>query len=731
MKLFIIANRLPVKAQKTANGHFEFTRSEGGLATGLASLEMDIEIHWIGWPGIFIDNIQERQDIQNQLESMNFHPVFLTEPQIRNYYEGYSNSTLWPLCHYFYTFVEYENLYWETYKEVNMLFSLKTSELATSGDVVWIHDYQLMLAPKMLRDLSQGLNIGYFLHIPFPSYELFRILPERAEILNGLLGADLIAFHTHDYMRHFISTAERVMSLHFELDKVLYSNRVVQVDSIPMGINFELYNNAILNPVIKKKAEQFRMEYGHHKLILSVDRLDYSKGIMHRLKGFTRFLEDNPGYHEKVSLVMVVVPSRSNVRRYAKLKKSIDEAIGAINGKYSTIHWTPIYYFYYGFQFEELVALYHIADIALVSPLRDGMNLVAKEYVAAKRNNPGVLILSEMAGASAQLSDALTINPNDVNQISSALRIAMEMPVEQQLIAMQGMRESVAFHTVNRWAELFINQLMAIRRKNLENDMKRMTGENVEKICKAYRKSKKRLLILDYDGTLSPFRDRPRDAVPTSETLDLIGNLIAELKNKIVISSGRDHNTLEEWFGSLKIDMAAEHGAFYKEEGQWFRTGEPVSWNPEILRILETFVNKTPKSALEIKETALVWHYRKVDAWLASLREQQLINLLIEPCSRLNLQIMRGNKIVEIKPPVFSKGSEAKRLLKKSRYDFILAIGDDITDEDTFRALPKRSYTIKIGNPSDNAKYYMLSQSETLPFLELLLGCSGPDKARK
>jgi len=536
MKLFIIANRLPVKAQKTANGHFEFTRSEGGLATGLASLEMDIEIHWIGWPGIFIDNIQERQDIQNQLESMNFHPVFLTEPQIRNYYEGYSNSTLWPLCHYFYTFVEYENLYWETYKEVNMLFSLKTSELATSGDVVWIHDYQLMLAPKMLRDLSQGLNIGYFLHIPFPSYELFRILPERAEILNGLLGADLIAFHTHDYMRHFISTAERVMSLHFELDKVLYSNRVVQVDSIPMGINFELYNNAILNPVIKKKAEQFRMEYGHHKLILSVDRLDYSKGIMHRLKGFTRFLEDNPGYHEKVSLVMVVVPSRSNVRRYAKLKKSIDEAIGAINGKYSTIHWTPIYYFYYGFQFEELVALYHIADIALVSPLRDGMNLVAKEYVAAKRNNPGVLILSEMAGASAQLSDALTINPNDVNQISSALRIAMEMPVEQQLIAMQGMRESVAFHTVNRWAELFINQLMAIRRKNLENDMKRMTGENVEKICKAYRKSKKRLLILDYDGTLSPFRDRPRDAVPTSETLDLIGNLIAELKNKIVIS---------------------------------------------------------------------------------------------------------------------------------------------------------------------------------------------------
>ncbi|MDD4639017.1 MAG: bifunctional alpha,alpha-trehalose-phosphate synthase (UDP-forming)/trehalose-phosphatase, partial [Bacteroidales bacterium] len=510
MKLFIIANRLPVKAQKITNGHFEFTRSEGGLATGLASLELDVEMHWIGWPGIFIEDSQEKKDVRDQLEAMNFHPVFLTVSQIRNYYEGYSNSTLWPLCHYFYTFVEYENLYWETYKEVNTLFSRKTAEIAAPGDIVWIHDYQLMLVPQMLRNLSQSLNIGYFLHIPFPSYELFRILPERAEILNGLLGADLIAFHTHDYMRHFISTVERVMGLHFDLDKVLYSNRVVQVDSIPMGINFELYNNAILNPEIKKKADQFRSEYGKHKLILSVDRLDYSKGIMHRLKGFARFIEDNPGYHEKVSLVMVVVPSRSNVRRYAKLKKSIDEAIGSMNGKYSTIHWTPIYYFYYGFQFEELVALYHIADIALVSPLRDGMNLVAKEYVAAKRDSPGVLVLSEMAGASAQLSDALTINPNDVNQISESLRSAMEMPVEQQLISMQRMRESVAFHTVNRWADLFINQLLTIRRKNIENDMKRMTGDNVKKICKAYRNSKNRLLILDYDGTLSPFRNRPR-----------------------------------------------------------------------------------------------------------------------------------------------------------------------------------------------------------------------------
>ncbi len=253
----------------------------------------------------------------------------------------------------------------------------------------------------MLRDAKEGLNIGYFHHIPFPSYELFRILPERADILNGLLGADMIAFHTHGYMRHFVSTVERVMGLQFDLDKVLQGNRLIQVDSLPMGINYQMYHNAIENPEVKKNADRLRKEYGNYKLILSVDRLDYSKGIMHRLKGFERFLDDNPNFHEKVSLAMVVVPSRSNVVRYAKLKKNIDEAIGGINGRYSTLNWTPIHYFYHGLAFEELVALYYIADIALVSPLRDGMNLVAKEYVATKRDNPGVLILSEMAGASA------------------------------------------------------------------------------------------------------------------------------------------------------------------------------------------------------------------------------------------------------------------------------------------------------------------------------------------
>lgn len=653
---------------------------------------------------------------------MHYHPIFLSKEQIKRYYEGYSNSVVWPLCHYFYTYIEYEASYWEGYKSVNQLFAETASAFIKEGDVVWIHDYHLMLLPGLIRKLKAGVSIGYFHHIPFPSYELFRVLPEREELLDGLLGADLIGFHTHDYMRHFISAVERVKGLQFTLDEVLYGNRYVHVDNFPMGINYELYNQAILTSEVQNKATTLQQNFRTQKLILSVDRLDYSKGILNRLKGFALFLDNHPDYRGRVSLVMTVVPSRDHVLRYAKLKKVIDETIGAINGRFSTIDWTPVYYFYHSLSFEELVALYYIADVALVSPLRDGMNLVAKEYVATKRDRPGVLILSEMAGAAAELSDALIINPNDLEQISESLVKALEMPESEQRLSIERMQRILSRHTVKRWADTFLAELKTIRQLNLSHRRKKLAGAVVERIKEAYHTANSRLLILDYDGTLSPFHARPEDAFPTRDILDLLESLCADPRNKVVISSGRDHATLEQWLGFLPLDMAAEHGAFYKEKRTWHRNRmEKQEWNVEILDILQTYVDKTPGSKMEIKETALVWHFRKVDAWLASLREQQLINSLIGPCTRHNMQVMRGNKIVEIKSSVYTKGSEAKRLLKTGRYDFILAIGDDTTDEDTFRNLPRSAYTIKIGSASDQARYYLYNQSDTLPFLSALL----------
>lgn len=719
MKLIIISNRLPVKVSG-APGKYRFTRSEGGLTTGLDSLEIHLDKHWVGWPGIEIGGDVQKKKITDQLKKRKFHPVFLSSQNIEEYYEGYSNSKIWPLCHYFFSLIQHEPSHWEQYQNVNHLFAQAAAQIIEPGDIVWVQDYQLMLLPKILRTMFPDVCIGYFHHIPFPSYELFRVLPERAQLLEGLLGADLVAFHTFEYMRHFISASERVLDLNFELDQVRLKERIVRVDALPMGINYDLYHDSILNPKISSIANKLKKEYKENKIILSVDRLDYSKGILNRLKGFAQFLANHPEFRGKVTLFMIIVPSRDKVDSYAELKTKIDETIGSINGQYSDINWNPIHYFYHGFGFEELCALYNVADIALVTPLRDGMNLVAKEYIACKRESGGVLILSEMAGASIELIDALIVNPNDSTEIENAILKALRMPSEEIDERMKWMQRKISRQTVNKWANDFINALTQIRDKNLSLHSRVLGPEAFGEIKGKYDNGHNRLIILDYDGTLSPFKPKPEEAAPTPEILEILALLASDKSNKVVISSGRDHSTLERWFGHLNIGLAAEHGAFYKSEGVWHKNSTPKKWDPEIISILNQFVEKTPRSSLEIKETALVWHYRKVDAWLASMRVQQLIESLVTPCTREHLQLMKGNKILEIKHPDFTKGSEVHRLLNGNNHDFIMAIGDDVTDEDMFLALPHGAVTIKIGTFSEFSKFNLLNQSETLPFLKKL-----------
>ncbi len=721
MKIIIIANRLPVKIEREEEG-FSIVRSEGGLATGLGSLETDSDIYWVGWPGIHSEDENEKQEISERLHAMNFHPIFLSADQIENYYEGYSNSTIWPLCHYFFSYIEYKTEYWEAYQEVNRLFCKETIPFIEKDDMIWVQDYQLMLLPKMIRTEKPDANIGYFHHIPFPSYELFRVLPQRKVILEGLLGADLIGFHTHDYMRHFISAIYRVLDLNCSLDEINLQDRIVHVDAFPMGINYEQYHHAPALPAVREKSEILRQELGDTTVILSVDRLDYSKGILHRLQGFKQFLEHNPEYHEKVSLAMIVVPSRDNVDIYADLKTKIDQTIGEINGLYSRLGWTPIHYFYRGFSFEELIAMYDVSGIALVTPLRDGMNLVAKEYLATKNSHSGVLILSEMAGAAIELQDAITINPNDSDEIESAILEALRMPEQEKKARLQNMQKRISKQSVKKWANDFVKELQSIKTQNKEILQKIVGKRQLNQIKKAYDDASSRLILLDYDGTLAPFVKKPEDAIPSTKLLALLQEMTADKKNKVVINSGRNRQVLDRWFQGVNLDFAAEHGMFYKEEGKWHKNmQEEIEWDGEIIDIIQHTIDKTPRSHLEKKDTSLVWHYRKVDVWLAELRAQQLINALIGPCSRLNLQIVPGNKIVEVKPPDFTKGSEVLRRLEHGEYDFVLAMGDDTTDEDMFRALPQGGVSIKVGKFSPAAKYRIPLQASVIPFLSSLI----------
>jgi trehalose 6-phosphate synthase/phosphatase len=720
MALYIISNRLPLKVSKTEN-EYVYERSEGGLATGLGSLQDFDEKKWIGWPGIFSDNQEEKEEIRAGLLPENFHPVFLSEDQIRDYYEGYSNSMIWPLCHYFYTYIQYETKFWESYQEVNQLFCDEAVKILKPGDMVWIQDYQLMLLPALLREKVEGISIGYFHHIPFPSYELFRVLPERAEILRGLLGADLIGFHTHDYMRHFISAAYRVLGIDSDLDEIHFNDRVIHVDAFPMGINYDLHHDAILNKKVQKMATQFRQNFGNPKLVLSVDRLDYSKGIIHRLKGFAQFLENNPEYRGKVSLVMVVVPSRDSVDRYSDLKTKIDEMIGSLNGLYSSPDWSPVYYFYRGFPFEELMALYHIANFALVTPVRDGMNLVAKEYIAVKRNEPGMLILSEMAGAAIELKEAIIINPNNIDEIEEALLDALKMPEEEKKTRMEKMRQTLSRQTVNKWALDFTTELASIKEINILLQNKIIGECSLKEIKQLYKKATKRLIILDYDGTLVPIEKNPELAIPDKRLIDTLKLLAADKRNHLVISSGRDAEFLDKWFSELDLNLAAEHGAFFKEHGKWHENiRSDFPFDAEILDILQKTTDKTPGSRIEMKKTSISWHYRNCDKWLAELRKQQLVIALMNPCTRLNLQIMRGNKVIELKMVGVDKGIEATRLMNADKYDFIMAMGDDITDEDMFHTMPPEAITIKVSSISDHARY-SLPQMDTVKFLTNLM----------
>ncbi len=719
MKLIIISNRFPLKIVEE-NCSFKNIHSQGGVATGLDSLETEVEKHWVGWAGMYLEEGEEKNKIDKELENQNFHAVNLSPEQIENYYEGYSNSVIWPLCHYFPTYMHYEYKYWEAYKQVNSLFCAEALTIAEKDDIIWVQDYQLMLVPGYLREKMPEISIGYFHHIPFPSYELFRTLPERADILNGLLGADLIGFHTHTYMRHFISAVYRVLKIDCQLDEIQLERRIVNVDAFPMGINYEKFYDAILKPEVQQKVEEYRHNYGNGKLMISVDRLDYSKGIITRLKSFEDFLDNCPQYKGNVSLIMIVSPSRDNVDIYAELKNEIDKKVGALNGKLSTGEWTPVYYFYRSFDFDELAALYYLSDIALVTPLRDGMNLVCKEYVAAKRDKPGVLILSEMAGAAIELADAIIVNPTDTKEIEIAIAQAIEMPEEGQLKMMASLQRVVSCQTVKQWALDFVNELKTVKQENQELEDKIVEKKNFDIIKQQYNKARNRLLLIDYDGTLVRLQRNPEQAKPTEQVIDVLTQLSRDKRNNVIVTSGRNRPTLDKWLGNLPIGLAAEHGAFYKENGEWHGENKKVEWDEEILKILENTVKRTPHSWTEVKDTSIVWHYRDVDTWLADLRVNQLLNALISPSSRNNLVIMKGHKIIEIKPAGFSKGTEAKRLISNNNYDFIIAIGDDTTDEEMFMSLPENAISIKIGQNTKTAKYNIPTQELTIHFLKEL-----------
>lgn len=714
-KLLIVANRLPVRFEKGVQG-LRVVQSEGGLATGLASLGSEYNKEWIGWPGIHVKNQGEQQEVGDRLRPL-YHPVFLDQSDIDLYYKGFSNETLWPLFHYFTEYTEYKNEYWEKYQHVNRVFCDKVLQVAAEGDTIWVHDYHLMLLPGLLREkLSHRNPIGFFLHIPFPSYELFRTLPWRAELLNGVLGADLIGFHTFEYARHFTDTTYRVLGHESRLGAIQVDGRSASVDTFPMSINFDKFHDASDSREVTDQVREYKKKFGNVRLVLSVDRLDYTKGIINRLEAFDHLLTAHPELREKVSLIMLTVPSRDDVREYKHLKEEVDEMVGRINGRHATLTWTAVHYFYRSVVFDQLVALYNLADIALVTPLRDGMNLVAKEYVASRKDGNGVLILSEMAGAAIELESALRINPNDKNDLAKALYHALHMDTAEQKQRMKKMQEQVRTHSVEKWAEDFTDQLNALYLDAKKTQATIVNGRETAEICAAFTTAENRLIFLDYDGTLRGFCDNPREARPDEALKQLLRELGRHAT--VVLLSGRDHFTMEEWFGDLGIHLVAEHGIWSREGKTWKQVHNiSNAWKEDVYPLLSGFVEKTPGSFIEEKPFSLVFHYRKADSWMAEVRVPQLMSALSRFSARGTLNVVDGNKVIEVRVPGTDKGSAAASWLSRQQWDFIMAMGDDKTDEDMFAAMPEQAYAIKVGSQPSRARWRIRNCEKVLELL--------------
>ncbi len=720
-RLLIVSNRLPVTVEKR-KGVLRLQSSVGGLATGLGSFYKSYNSVWVGWPGIAWEEVKEKErDIETELMSeFNCYPVHLSRRDIEKYYHGFSNNTVWPLFHYFAQYAVYDKSFWEAYVHVNNLFSKAVFDIAKKDDIIWIHDYHLMLLPKLIRERLPDAAIGFFNHIPFPSYEVIRTLPWREEILEGLLGADVIGFHTYDYTRHFLSSVHRLLGYEHSLGQIDAGDRVIRVDAFPMGIDCERFSKATSDPQVQKEMKKLRKKMGDRRVILSVDRLDYTKGIPQRLEVFNAFLHKNPEYREKVVCILIAVPSRTNVEHYRLLKKEVDELVGRINGRFGTIDWTPVQYLYRSLPFHALVSLYSIADVCVVTPLRDGMNLIAKEYIATRTDGSGVLILSEMAGAAAELGEAISVSPTNMEEMVDALEKALTMSDSEQIKRMRPMQKRIQRYNVMRWSEDFMDKLIST--KGIQKDMraKILTTEVKRGLVSDYLRAERRLLLLDYDGTLSPFFERPEDARPGDEVLRLLERLAEDPKNEVVLISGRDKDTLDEWFGVLRLSFVAEHGVWIKEK-EWEMI-EPLTndWKGEIQPILELCVDRTPGSFIEEKEFSIVWHYRKANPELGTIRARELVSELVSLTSNLNLQVLEGSKVIEVKNIGINKGRAALGWIGKEEWDFIMAIGDDSTDEDMFDVLPETAYSIKVGPASSLARFNLESSRNVILLLKQL-----------
>jgi trehalose 6-phosphate synthase/phosphatase len=672
------------------------TPSSGGLATAVREVHAEGNGRWLGFLG---DTSRLPEDtkrrITEDLRERRLVEIQLSPSEISLYYDGFSNGVLWPLFHYLLDKVKLEAANeWRAYKTVNQRFADAIAEELRPGDVVWVHDYHLALVPGYLRKRVPGVRVGFFLHVPWPSSDVFRILPFREEILAGLLGADLIGFHTQGYRHNFIHSAAKVLGLDLGVDSLTWEDRNVHIGVYPIGIDPATFNRS--SPQVDALVQQLRTATGNKKTLLGVDRLDYTKGVPRRLLAVDRLLEREPALRSKVHFIQLAVPTREKVDAYSELRRNVNELVGRINSQHGSPTGSPVQLLYRSVSADDLLALYRAADVMVVTPLRDGMNLVAKEYVASRTSGDGVLVLSEFAGAAAELSAAVLVNPYDIGATASAIRRAMFMSPLEQEVRMQKLRTAVEAGSVRAWAKSFVDDLV---RSEPAPVAQASLPYAIDGAIELMRRAERRCLMLDYDGTLVPIAPLPDLASPDQPLLELLGELASTPGMEVHVVSGRSRASLEPWLGSLPIFLHVEHGFWSRTpDGVWTQvTPDVPSFLDQLLEIAQRHAARTPGTLVERKAASFAFHYRGADPHLAETRVRSLRAELRDAMGP-NAEILEGHKVLEVRLKGVHKGLVAARVVETLAADTaILCAGDDRTDEDMFGALPSSAITVRVG----------------------------------
>lgn len=700
--------------------------SSGGLVSALSGLKKEMKFTWIGWPGIDFPQSDHAVISETLLNDHSCFPVFVPDDIADAHYNGFSNSILWPLFHYHPGELHFNESHWEAYEIANNLFADAIMEVVKEGDLVWVQDYHLMLLPALLRKRCQerglwNVRIGWFLHTPFPSSEIYRILPVRKEILLGVLQSDLLGFHTYDYARHFLSSCTRILGLHTLPNGIEFEGRLVHVGTFPIGIDPEKFTDGLQQPSIQTRIARLQEKFAGVKIIVGVDRLDYIKGVPQKLHAFEVFLSRHPEWIGKVVLVQVAVPSRTDVEEYQALQTTVNELVGRINGKYGTVEFMPIHFMNKSVNFEELVSLYRVSDACLVSSTRDGMNLVSYEYIATQKDRHGVMILSEFAGAAQSLNGSIIVNPWNTDELATAIHDALTMPDDLRKSNHQKLFRYVTKYTAAYWGLSYVNEL---RRVSEEHDHRmQLPRLSLDDLVNMHQKStKKKVIFLDYDGTLTSAHKLPEFARPSSSILNTL-ELLSKLPNThVYILSGRSRHHLSQWFHNnrfIDVGLSAEHGCFYKhppslnfspsnlspdeaksyrvESDGWYRLVNQVdgSWRETIRPLFQHYTERTPGSFIEEKEVNITWHYRNADPEFGSWQAAELQVNLEKILSHMAVSAVLGTKTVELRPSSVDKSTAVRAILRDlclhhkdpQAIDFILCVGDGKTDEVVFGLL--------------------------------------------